>query len=672
MKLISTSVTSEEKIKLGEIAHSIVPLMKWCTNYRLLRQKLQILYYGECGIGRISRPLLGVSGVLFSNTMGLVAESFVDIKPDPALLDANFDGYKLTLDPFPIFSYPLEVPVRELHTSNVQYGFEHIKLFTDINYLIYDPYASDSGHKRFVTVLQDFHLLLITFDIQAKKFTITKSDIVIAVPPDEESVLDRYPATISFPDSSHAFVSNGFGRLTMYVTGDRHNGTTWKECLSAEPLVVDGEVNSFIIVESRYIDNKFDVLLRCVVSNAKSSNQGNFSSKMVWLTVIREVEEMKIAEFRSIICSGHTEMVTFDQFPDGLIVISTGDLNFCENGVTVSNTADQEMTKEYGVEVEKLTRKRYAWSQTGTDVTAVFTCDETISKKDVSLSLSATSIHFSVKNVILIGGILGGSVDPSSSTYTIDDNKLELYLAKSGSGLTNWSELVLNDNQGVYEVDPESLNIASEMLERFTSESQAVGNGRVDRNFNVEQMEDCDMTMDNICKIRWLNCVSQKLNYESDITTHNILFSVCLDFGPRFFCIRMDVDGILWKFTEGGKKVQHHATFNAFGYVQASKTQRKFTTCPADCSYVVIVEGKRHAFVYWQPSTITSDLRNRKTGRRVAGVAKQQLISLSKPSEFCDASAVAENIVGVHADNEFLFILTTADVFAVLLKDSSK
>lgn len=42
--------------------------------------------------------------------MGLMAESFIDVKPDPALLDANFDGYKLSLDPFPIYSYPLEVP----------------------------------------------------------------------------------------------------------------------------------------------------------------------------------------------------------------------------------------------------------------------------------------------------------------------------------------------------------------------------------------------------------------------------------------------------------------------------------------------------------------------------------------------------------------------------------
>lgn len=43
---------------------------------------------------------------------------------------------------------------------------------------------------------------------------------------------------------------------------------------------------------------------------------------------------------------------------------------------------------------------------------------------------------------------------------------------------------------------------------------QALGNSGVDRNFNIEQMEDCDISTDDICKIRWLNCVSQKLDHE--------------------------------------------------------------------------------------------------------------------------------------------------------------
>lgn len=36
----------------------------------------------------------------------------------------------------------------------------------------------------------------------------------------------------------------------------------------------------------------------------------------------------------------------------------------------------------------------------------------------------------------------------------------------------NWTELVMGDNYGTYEVDPEALSTTAELLERFTSESQ--------------------------------------------------------------------------------------------------------------------------------------------------------------------------------------------------------
>lgn len=39
-----------------------------------------------------------------------MSESYIDIKPDPSLLNANFDGYKLSLDALPIYSFPLKVP----------------------------------------------------------------------------------------------------------------------------------------------------------------------------------------------------------------------------------------------------------------------------------------------------------------------------------------------------------------------------------------------------------------------------------------------------------------------------------------------------------------------------------------------------------------------------------
>lgn len=100
---------------------------------------------------------------------------------------------------------------------------------------------------------------------------------------------------------------------------------------------------------------------------------------------------------------------------------------------------------------------------------------------------------------------------------------------------------------------------------------------------------------------------------------------------------------------------RHVATFNAFGYVQASKQQKKFSTCPPDFSYAIISDCSKHCYIYRQPLAITSSIRNRKTGHQVTAVAKQQVISLE----------AAENIMGVQATNSYLFILTPTKLLAV-------
>lgn len=62
------------------------------------------------------------------------------------------------------------------------------------------------------------------------------------------------------------------------------------------------------------------------------------------------------------------------------------------------------------------------------------------------------------------------------------------------------------------------------------------------------------------------------------------------------------------------------------------------------------------------------DLRHRESGRRVAAVAKQNLISLSKVDSMGDNATASEDIIGVYADNNALFILTNVDLFAIILK----
>lgn len=73
---------------------------------------------------------------------------------------------------------------------------------------------------------------------------------------------------------------------------------------------------------------------------------------------------------------------------------------------------------------------------------------------------------------------------------------------------------------------------------------------------------------------------------------HQWLFSVPVkaDAVP-VFCLRHDVDGCIWQLESpqenGHWPCTHIGTFQAFGYVQASKQQKKFCTCaPGTLNFV--------------------------------------------------------------------------------------
>lgn len=144
--------------------------------------------------------------------------------------------------------------------------------------------------------------------------------------------------------------------------------------------------------------------------------------------------------------------------------------------------------------------------------------------------------------------------------------------------------------------------------------------------------------------------------------SHQWLFNTFTDVEKSLaICLRHDVDGLIWQLGAGDSSEAatapwcHIATFNAFGYVQASKQQKKYSACPPDFSYAAVCDCTRHTYIYRQPAAINTPLRNRKTGRQVMAIAKQQVLSLEG----------AEEILGVQATNKFLFILTPRRLHAV-------
>jgi len=266
---------------------------------------------------------------------------------------------------------------------------------------------------------------------------------------------------------------------------------------------------------------------------------------------------------------------------------------------------------------------------------------------------------------------LFAAVNLDASTWTLMDNRVELTLNKVDDGRM-WTEIVRGDDRGEFAPDPELVQEFHQRLIQLQSQSQnnpANSESQNNPAYNAQGLEDCDAPDAETGFLEWWDGDSHEIICEADIGGRQWLFTVQLEADEMpAMCLRHDVDGIVWRVDSDPTQKpcwQHYATFNAFGYVEASKEQRRFNLCPPDFSYALIVDCVKHAYVYWQPSEYHSELRNRKSKNLVEKVAKQQLISLGPTGT---EKPTGVEIIGAAATNETVFLMTKDTLYAVAVK----
>ena len=74
--------------------------------------------------------------------------------------------------------------------------------------------------------------------------------------------------------------------------------------------------------------------------------------------------------------------------------------------------------------------------------------------------------------------------------------------------------------------------------------------------------------------------------------------------GPSVLSLRHDIDALHYSPSlspSPSLSYTHVATFNALGYVQASKREKKYLTATHDGSYAVLTDSVDHIFIYCSP-----------------------------------------------------------------------
>ncbi|KAM6089243.1 nudC domain-containing protein 1 isoform 1-T1 [Chlamydotis macqueenii] len=544
------------------------------------------------------------------------------------LLDPKFEGYKLSLEPLACYQLGLDAAVAEVKLRDDQYTLDHMRAFGMYNYLHLDSWYRDNVYyvDQFGRVMN----LSVTLDT-----ALQKPREVFRLPADLTAYDNRLCASIHFSSSTWVTLSDGTGRLYLVKSGKRGNSASekWEIVFNEElgsPFIVAHSV-SFVKSDTHSVA----VLLLRVEKDELDTKGSGFHITLEWITIAETSKE-------AIEPSG-----------DGLMIVSYKPFKFIQ---------DERDELEENDDAKATSEKKdplYYWQQTEDDVTITVHIPQDITKDDIKVCFAPDNICVTLKDQPpLMEGKLYASVDHESSTWIIRENKsLEISLIKKSEG-PRWPELIVGDTRGEFIMDSSQCSEIAESLMHLTSEVMNPNPEKENPPCNAQELEECDAFLEDGASLCRFDGDTLKVTHVINLGSNQYLFSVIVD--PRempCFCLRHDVDALLWQphSDQPENMWEHIATFNALGYVQASKQDKKFMACAPDYSYAALCECLRRVFIYRQPTPLSTVLYNRKEGRQVGQVAKQLVATLE----------ANDPILGFQATSERLFVLTTKTLFLI-------
>ncbi|XP_051948525.1 nudC domain-containing protein 1 [Xyrauchen texanus] len=574
------------------------------------------------------------------------------LKVNRELLDPKFESYRLSLDSIPTYNVELDAAVAEVKLKDSQYTLDHMRAFGMYNYLHIDPWYEESVY--FVDSKGRVLNLTVTLDTALGK----PQEMFRFVSDPSSCEGEQLCASLSLTSATWAALSDGTGTLTLLRTSKRGESShiKWEpmfsECLG-EPFII---VHSLAHIHSNV--HTVEVLLLRVLKDPSDTKGSGFSILLEWITVDNSAgqgEEKKYGVRMKRMMKGKSvpHYAALEPQGKGLIIASEKPFTFTEvDGVLLEEppAADMEVEKSDPI---------YFWQQTEEDVSVCVRLPEGTTKDDIRFKLTVDYLRIGVGDYApLLDGQLFAPVDPEASTWTItDDKSLEVSLQKRSEGPL-WTELVLGNRRGEYLMSEEQKSQLQQRLSYLTAEDLNPNPDKDKPPCNNQELEDCDMFPEDSSTLMRFDGTTLKTTHVASLGSNQFLFLVHIDPSEMpAFCLRHDVDALLWqpRPSQENDIWEHIATFNALGYVQASKRDKKFATCAPNFSYSALGECLRRVFIYRQPSPVDTVLFNRKQGRQVGQVAKQQVANLDSN----------EPVLGFRATNERLFVLTANNLFVL-------
>ena len=507
-----------------------------------------------------------------------------DLRPNPRLLNHKFNGYKLAPTKLEDASLSLLNPVHEASHEGNQYSYLYTRCRGMHNHLYHDTYNSAvyfiDAQLNVTTLLHNMN------NIATELYTVTTV-------PSVERKFSGLSSNLLFPCETLAVICDGSGAVYVAQTGHRKKDEKQDWGHVGKPVHDFDRPSS--LVSSRMDRDVLHLLAFTLEARKGDAMVCVFH----WLQIKLNFENPPGS------CVKGVKRFLGKDFPNAVWLSK----DFTQLLVATSkrfHLVDEDLEKIEPPPSESVGGpKIYEWTQTKEFITIGFNL--CVTENEIECHLSHNSVTIKLKNGrILLEGSTEKEILFDASRWYVERNKLEVVLIKKTEG-EFWNDVVPTDKSGDHVIEGEEaarIQEIGESLSHLTSENGAENPPQDQASqFNMAQLEECDQYGEEDMKLYSVDVFTGEVVMEKNFAGHQWLFthsqSSLHQGAPPRVCLRHDVDGVLWQPPgDNNTQWEHAATFDAFGFVHASKQNSKYTLCSTDFKYAVITDCTSQLYVY--------------------------------------------------------------------------
>lgn len=340
--------------------------------------------------------------------------AIIDFRPSHLLLNPNFDGYKLSLDPVPILKTEINAAPRRTFTSDDQYTFLHAKLFSLHNHLIRDPWLEYSCY----FVDENWSIQNVHYETATGKLSSVKAVHKIPKP---NTGRGDYNVNLTFVSEKFCVFSDGCGGLKIFNTGDRYRIEEWKTVFS--DTILENSI-PFVIQDARWeiINNIHQIhcLLLSIQQKSNSSDE-KFEVVLDWIKIQRDSQpnSWSKSHVRQLKGNALPEYCVLEPKCNGLLLSADRKFEFSfdnENPIIPPEPTKEAVTSEGEQGDSNLD---FNWTQSDEDVTIAFNIPHETHKQDIKVVCDGANLQVHFKHDSLLNAELFQKVDNDLTTWSL-------------------------------------------------------------------------------------------------------------------------------------------------------------------------------------------------------------------------------------------------------------